>query len=97
MKPIENEMALFLNSISAPQSRRIVEVLIQDSLEITSLSRKSRLSIKSIELHLAPLLEAKIVKRSKRDKKLIYILDTKKFSRNTKWFSSINSKISTKF
>jgi DNA-binding transcriptional ArsR family regulator len=86
MKPSEIEMSNFLESLKAPQCRRIVEALIQESLTESQLIKKSKLSQRSIELHLAPLIKAKLVVKKKRGSTYYFAINRKLFIRSANWF-----------
>jgi DNA-binding transcriptional ArsR family regulator len=86
MKPSEIEMANFLESLKAPQCRRIVEALIQESLTESQLIKKSKLSQRSIELHLAPLIKAKLVVKKKGGSSYYFAINRKLFLRSANWF-----------
>lgn len=86
MKPSEIEMANFLESLKAPQSRRIVETLNQDSLAESQLLKRSKLSRRSIELHLKPLIKAKVIVKKKKGSSYYFALNRKMITRNANWF-----------
>ncbi len=92
MKPSEIEMANFLESLKAPQCRRIVEVLNQESLTESQLIKKSKLSQRSIELHLAPLIKAKLVVKKKKGSIYCFSIDRKLLVRNANWFVKVLQK-----
>jgi DNA-binding transcriptional ArsR family regulator len=79
-------MANFLESLKAPQCRRIVETLSRESLVESQLIKKSRLSQRSIELHLDPLLRAKVVVKKKKGSTFYFVLNRKLLMRNANWF-----------
>jgi len=91
MKPTEIQFALNLAALSAPQCRRIVEVLIQDSQTLKDLSKLCKLTPASIEKHLEILIEAGLVKiRPVNGVKKAY-LQTSNFKPTLDWFSGLNS------
>ena len=92
MKPSEIEMANFLESLKAPQCRRIVEALNQESLTESQLIKKSKLSQRSIELHLAPLIKAKLVVKKKRGSIYDFSINRKLLVRNANWFVNVLQK-----
>jgi DNA-binding transcriptional ArsR family regulator len=87
MRPSEIEMANFLESLKAPQCRRIVETLMQEPLTESQLIKKSKLSKRSIELHLEPLTKAKLVVKKKRKSGIYYVLNDQLLTRNAEWFA----------
>ena len=86
-------MVEFLESLRAPQCRRIVESLLEESLNLHSLVRKSKLSKGSVELHLQPLLKSKIVSRKKSGSTFIFTLNKNLFRKNVQWFIGISDQI----
>jgi len=91
MKPTEIQFALNLEALSAPQCRRIVEVLVQDSQTLQDLSKLCKLTPASIERHLEILIEAGLVKiRPVNGVKKAY-LQTSNFKPTLDWFSGLNS------
>ena len=91
MKLGEIEMANFLESIKAPQSRRIVDTLYEKPLTEIQLIKKSKLSKKSIELHLSLLIQAKLVVKKKKESRIHYALNKKLLERNAEWFAKFLS------
>ena len=89
MKPSEIEMANFLESLKAPQCRRIIETLNQEPLTESQLIKKSKLSQRSIELHLAPLIKAKLVVKKKRGSIYDFSINRKLLVRNANWFLNV--------
>ena len=87
MKPSEIEMANFLESLKAPQSRRIVDTLHEKPLTEIQLIKKSKLSKRSIELHLSLLIQAKLVVKKKKESSVYYALNRKLIERNADWFA----------
>lgn len=86
MKAREIEMAKFLESLKASQCRRIVETLNRESLEESQLIKKSKLSQRSVELHLEPLIKAKLVLKKKVGSTYYFALNRKLLKRNANWF-----------
>ena len=91
MKPSEIEMANFLESLKAPQSRRIVDTLHETPLTEIQLIKKSKLSKRSIELHVHPLIQAKLVVKKKQESSILYSLNKKLLERNADWFAKFLS------
>jgi len=91
MKPGEIEMANFLESLKAPQCRRIVDTLHEKPLTEIQLNKKSKLSKRSIELHLLPLIQAKLVVKKKQNSSIYYALNMNLLKRNTDWFAKFLS------
>ena len=87
MKPSEIEMAIFLESLKAPQSRRIVDTLLEEQLTESQLIKKSKLSKRSIELHVIPMIQAKLVIKKKKESSVYYALNRKLVKRNADWFA----------
>ena len=87
MKPSEIEMANFLESLKAPQSRRIVDTLLEEQLTESQLIKKSKLSKRSIELHVIPMIQAKLVIKKKKESSVYYALNRKLVKRNADWFA----------
>jgi DNA-binding transcriptional ArsR family regulator len=91
MKPSEIEVANFLESLKAPQSRRIVDTLHETPLTEIQLIKKSKLSKRSIELHVHPLIQAKLVVKKKQESSIYYALNRKLIERNANWFAKFLS------
>jgi DNA-binding transcriptional ArsR family regulator len=91
MKPSEIEMANFLESLKAPQSRRIVDTLHEKPLTEIQLIKNSKLSKRSIELHLLPLIRAKLIVKKKQESSIYYALNKKLLKRNADWFAKFLS------
>jgi len=87
MKLGEIEMANFLESLKAPQCRRIVDTLHEKPLTEIQLIKKSKLSKRSIELHLSLLIQAKLVVKKKKESSVYYALNRKLIERNADWFA----------
>ena len=62
MKPTEIQFALNLEALAAPQCRRIVEALVQDSQTLTDLAKLCKLTPASIDKHLDILGRSGLVK-----------------------------------
>ena len=89
MKPNEIQFAHNLQAISAPQCRRIVEALVQDSHTMKDLSKLCKLTPASIDKHLEILIQAGLVKvRSVGGVKKAY-LQTSKFKPTLDWFNKL--------
>ena len=86
MRKDEVEMAEFLDSLKAPQSRRIIESLVEENLKLDALSKKTKLSVASIELHIKPLLQSGLVTLNSQKE---YRINKSKFNRCLAWFTSI--------
>jgi DNA-binding transcriptional ArsR family regulator len=91
MKPSEIEMANFLEILKAPQSRRIVDTLREKPLTEIQLIKNSKLSKRSIELHLLPLIQAKLIVKKKQESSFYYALNKKLLKRNADWFAKFLS------
>jgi DNA-binding transcriptional ArsR family regulator len=91
MKRSEIEMANFLESLKAPQCRRIVDTLHEKPLTEVQLIKKSKLSKRSIELHLLPLIQAKLIVKKKQESNIYYALNKKLLKRNVDWFAKFLS------
>jgi DNA-binding transcriptional ArsR family regulator len=90
MKPEEIQFALNLQALSAPQCRRIVEVLVEGSRNSEELSRLCKLTPASIEKHLEVLHESGLVKvRTVSGVKTAH-LQSSKFKATLDWFSKLN-------
>jgi DNA-binding transcriptional ArsR family regulator len=92
MKPIEIEMANFLESLKAPQCRRILETLIGGALTKSQLIKKSKLSPRSVELHLEPLIKAKLVLKKKERSTYYFALNRKLLIKSANWFGKFLQK-----
>ena len=91
MKPTEIQFALNLEALSAPQSRRIVEALIQDSHTLKELSELCKLTPASIEKHLEVLIGAGLVKLRTVDGVKKAQLQTSKFKPTLDWFFKLSN------
>ena len=87
MKKHELEMAEFLEALKAPQSRRILEKLAIKDMSLDNLIKNTKFSERSIQLHLEPLIKAKLVSKSKDGQ---FKVNWAKFNRNSDWFQSIS-------
>lgn len=91
MKPNEIQFDHNLQALSAPQCRRIVEALVQDSHTMKDLSKLCKLTPASIDKHLEILIPAGLVKvRSVGGVKKAY-LQTSKFKPTLDWFNKISN------
>ena len=89
MKPNEIQFAHTLHALSAPQCRRIVEALVQDSHTLKDLSKLCKLTPASIDKHLEILIQAGLVKvRSVGAAKKAY-LQASKFKPTLDWFYNL--------
>ena len=91
MKPTEIQFALNLEALSAPQSRRIVEALMQDSHTLKELSKLCKLTPSSIEKHLEVLIGAGLVKLRTVDGVKKAQLQTSKFKPTLDWFFKLSN------
>ena len=91
MKPEEIQFALNLQALSAPQFRRIVEVLVEGSRTTEELSRLYKLTPASIEKHLDVLRESGLVKVHNREDAEEVRLLISKFKPTVEWFSKLNN------
>ena len=87
VKKSEVEMAEFLEALKAPQSRRILEKLAIKDMSLDNLIKNTKFSERSIQLHLEPLIKAKLVSKSKDG---LFKVNWSKFNRNAGWFKSIS-------
>jgi DNA-binding transcriptional ArsR family regulator len=91
MNPSEIQFSHNLHALSAPQCRRIVEALIQDSHTLKELSKLCKLTPASIDKHLVILNEAGLVKiRSVGGVKKAY-LQTSKLKPTLDWFYKLSN------
>ena len=91
MKPNEIQFAHNLQALSAPQCRRIVEALVQDSHTMKDLSKLCKLTPASIDKHLEILIQAGLVKvRTVGGVKKAY-LQTSKFKPTLDWFNKLSN------
>ena len=91
MKPTEIQFALNLEALSAPQCRRIVEALVQDSRTPQELAKLCKLTPASIEKHLEILIDAGLVKlRTVDGVKKAYLQDSK-FKPTLDWFEKLSN------
>ena len=81
-------MAEFLEALKAPQSRRILEKLATEDMSIETLIKKTKFSNQSMQLHLRPLMEAKLVSRSRAG---MLRLNRVKFNQIADWFKLISN------
>ena len=80
-------MAEFLEALRAPQSRRILEKLATKGMSLHNLIKSTKFSERSIQLHLQPLIKAKLVSQSKDG---LFKVNWAKFNKNADWFKSIS-------
>ena len=81
-------MAEFLEALKAPQSRRILEKLATEDMSIETLIKKTKFSNQSIQLHLRPLMESKLVSRSRAG---MLKLNRVKLNQIADWFKLISN------
>ena len=90
MKPNEIQFAHNLQALSAPQCRRIVEALVQDSHSLNELSRLCKLTPASIDKHLKILIQAGLVKVRTVGGVKQANLQTSKFKPTLDWFYKLS-------
>ena len=90
MKPNEIQFAHNLQALSAPQCRRIVEALVQDSHSLNELSRLCKLTPASIDKHLKILIQAGLVKVRTVGGVKKANLQTSKFKPTLDWFYKLS-------
>ena len=88
MKKQEIEMAELLEALKAPQSRRILEKLAIENMSIDSLIKKTKFSNQSIQLHLRPLMKAKLVSKNRLG---LLKLNRTKINLISDWFKLISN------
>jgi DNA-binding transcriptional ArsR family regulator len=88
VKKQEVEMAEFLEALKAPQSRRILEKLATEDMSIETLTKKTKFSNQSIQLHLRPLIKAKLVSKNRTG---LLKINMAKFNQIADWFKSISN------
>lgn len=91
MKPNEIQFAHNLQALSAPQCRRIVEALVQDSHSLNELSRLCKLTPASIDKHLKILIQAGLVKVRTVGGVKQANLQTSKFKPTLDWFYKLSN------
>jgi len=91
LKPTEIQFALNLEALSAPQCRRIVEALVQDSHTPKELSKLCKLTPASIDKHLEILVVAGLVKLRTVDGVKKAYLQTSKFKPTLDWFEKLSN------
>ena len=91
MKPNEIQFAHNLQALSAPQCRRIVEALVQDSHSLNELSRLCKLTPASIDKHLKILIQAGLVKVRTVGGVKKANLQTSKFKPTLDWFYNLSN------
>ena len=87
VKKREIEMAEFLEALKAPQSRRILEKLSIKEMSMDHLIKGTKLSERSVQLHLQPLIRARLVSKNNDG---ILKLNRLEFKRYSTWFDSIS-------
>jgi len=80
-------MVEFLEALKAPQSRRILEKLAIKDMPLDYLIKSTKFSERSIQMHLEPLIKAKLVSKSKDG---LFKVNWAKFNLNAGWFKSIS-------
>jgi DNA-binding transcriptional ArsR family regulator len=91
MKPTEIQFALNLEALAAPQCRRIVEALVQDSQTLTDLAKLCKLTPASIDKHLDILVRSGLVKIRTIDGVKRAHLQASKFKPTLDWFYKISN------
>ncbi len=89
MKPNELEFAAILDALKVPQCRRIIEALASNSKDLQELAKATKLSEKSLELHLPYLLDAKLVSKKVTQGQATYVFNSKLFDKNVAWFLKV--------
>jgi len=90
MKPNEIQFSQNLQALSAPQCRRIVKALVQDSHSLKDLSKFCKLTPASIDKHLDILIKAGLVKLRTAGGAKTAHLQTSKFKPTLDWFINLN-------
>ena len=90
MKPTEIQFARNLEALAAPQCRRIVEALVQDSQTLTDLTKRCKLTPASIDKHLDILVRSGLVKIRTVDGVKRAHLQASKFKPTLDWFIKLN-------
>lgn len=96
MKLHEIQMVTFLESLKAPQCRRILEALADGPKTRSELVRSTKLSDKSVDLHLKILTDAKVVVKRKSGAITKLSVNRKFFDENSKWFQNVRATLSLK-
>jgi DNA-binding transcriptional ArsR family regulator len=91
MKPSEIQFYQNLAALSAPQCRRIMEALVQDSYSLKDLSRICKLTPASIEKHIEILIQAGLVKVRSDGGARVARLQTAKFKPTLDWFYNLSN------
>ena len=91
MKPQEIQFARNLEALAAPQCRRIVEALVQDSQTLTDLTKRCKLTPASIDKHLDILIQTGLVKVRSADGVKKAHLQTSKFKPTLDWFIKLSN------
>ena len=90
MKPEEIQFARNLEALAAPQCRRIVEALVQDSQTLTDLTKLCKLTPTSIDKHSDILVRSGLVKIRTVDGVKRAHLQASKFKPTLDWFIKLN-------
>jgi DNA-binding transcriptional ArsR family regulator len=90
VKPSDIQFALNLEVLSAPQSRRIVQALIERPLTAQDLAKTCKLSLASIAKHLEPLMRAKLVALTSVDGVEMLKFERSTLQRTIEWFADLN-------
>jgi DNA-binding transcriptional ArsR family regulator len=90
MKPEEIQFARNLEALAAPQCRRIVEALVQDSQTLTDLTKLCKLTPASIDKHSDILVQSGLVKIRSVDGVKKAHLQASKFKPTLDWFIKLN-------
>ncbi|CAB4817377.1 MAG: helix-turn-helix domain-containing protein [Actinobacteria bacterium] len=91
MKPHEIQFSLNLDALSAPQCRRIIEALIDESMAITQLSKTCKLTPASINKHLEILKKSGLVKVRAVDGDQVAQIQKSKFKPTLDWFLNLSN------
>lgn len=91
MKPSEIQFSQNLHALSAPQCRRIVKALVQDSHSLKDLSKFCKLTPASIDKHLDILIKAGLVKMRTAGGSEMAHLQTSKLKPTLDWFIELNN------
>jgi DNA-binding transcriptional ArsR family regulator len=91
MKPTEIQFALNLEALAAPQCRRILEALVQDSQTLNDLPKLCKLTPASIEKHLDILIKAGLVKVRSVDGVKKAHLQASKLKPTLDWFYKLSN------
>lgn len=89
MKPSEIQFSLNLEALSAPQCRRIIEILVLDQRTLKELAKLCKLTPSSIDKHLEILVDAGLVKMRTVNGVKIAKLQTAMLEPTLKWFTKL--------